>query len=483
MQASMEGRPLDRAAMIEAASRSLRQQMGPRSRDRPRSKGSFYDGQASLGAAAGAAPDARTSSEFEPRSTENAQRRVHSAENQHRTIRATQPVNGGPADAVPAAALSQPASALDYYPVEEVPPQSLGFERPQSGAGVSELGDVRRPTTRKKHPSASASAGLGAFASPVKITDAFEQMKTRQPIPVESWGPRPPSRGGPQLTEHKRPAGLDPAALEQERGTPIQHPSSTTSRSRSDTNMASNVSGGGTWAAARYAPMHDPRRGRDSKAKRRGTPEDFGVFGHSSPLMGTNPPGRSQSSAQLTKSSSGAGLGAFDYSTLEGEGRARPSSRPGSSVMGSFGQGGGLGSNAWASHVDVGPTLEVSGRGLSESSAARPSTPAGQARPITPAGLGGMSSPKRRGSFQQEPTASLFEDAEADIDLSARASAYRRDSRDGTDPQLIITRSSQQKKERGDARRGRDDRNKERDRKNMPFSTGLDPDFLSLFAS
>merc|ERR1719253_2264478 len=77
---------------------------------------------------------------------------------------------------------------------------------------------LRRPSSRKKDPSASAAAGLGAFSSPVKLTDAFEQRKTRQPIPVESWGPRPPSRGGPQLTEHKRPAGLDPAALEQERG-------------------------------------------------------------------------------------------------------------------------------------------------------------------------------------------------------------------------------------------------------------------------
>ena len=29
-----------------------------------------------------------------------------------------------------------------------------------------------------------------------RMTDAFEQRKTRQPIPVESWGPRPPSRAG-----------------------------------------------------------------------------------------------------------------------------------------------------------------------------------------------------------------------------------------------------------------------------------------------
>lgn len=39
------------------------------------------------------------------------------------------------------------------------------------------------------------------------MTDAFEQKKTRQPIPVESWGPRPPSRAGlPSKDEARAPS-------------------------------------------------------------------------------------------------------------------------------------------------------------------------------------------------------------------------------------------------------------------------------------
>merc|ERR1740129_1693826 len=47
-------RPVDRAAMIEAASRSLRQQMGRNRDNRPRSKGSLHDVRGEAARASGA---------------------------------------------------------------------------------------------------------------------------------------------------------------------------------------------------------------------------------------------------------------------------------------------------------------------------------------------------------------------------------------------------------------------------------------------
>merc|ERR1712107_798826 len=133
--------------------------------------------------------------------------------------------------------------------------------------------------------------------------------------------------------------------------------------------------------------------------------------------------------------------------------------------MGSFAQG----SAAWAPHVDAGNgPLEVSGLGLGETS------PHGQSPwPSSPVGSGN-SPPTRRGSRHSDAVA--VEEAEADNDLGVYA--FRRDA---TPPQIIITRSSQpQRGQRSDARRGsgREQRTTERG-KNMPFSTGLDPDFLS----
>lgn len=472
MHAANDGRPIDRAAMIEAASRSLRQQMG-RSRDRPSSKGSgsFYDAHASMLAAGGSDP--RTSGE--PRSAENAQRRIRSAENEHRIVHTQQPAHGGGApDGGPSTAILQPSSALDHYPVEEEHPQHLGFEH------VSQFGDIRRPFSRKKDPSASAAAGLGAFSSPVKMTDAFEQRKTRQPIPVESWGPRPPSRHG---SSSRATTGLDSSPLKEER----DRPSSTTSnsRSRSDANMGtSNGVGGkqawgtsngdGTWAAARYAPMHDPRRGREGKAKDRRSPaEELGVFGHGG-STNSFPPGRSQSSTKLTKSFSGA----FAQ-------ESEPLTRPTSFVSGGFGQG----SGAWASHVDSGNGgLEVSGLSLGDPAArAWPSSPMAAAALARPGSSSGVSPPTRRGSRASENVS--VEDAEADADLSVHAYAFRRDT---APPQVSISRSSQQKsrgdtptsqqrKDRGEARRGRD--NRPTASRRTPDGSRLDPDFLSLFAS
>merc|ERR1719259_740766 len=96
--------------------------------------------------------------------------------------------------------------ALDSYCPEDddldqdMPP--LNSAGPGPGGFEDVLQNVRqelkRPQSRKKDPSASAAAGLGAFSGPARVTDAFGEAsrKTRQPIPVESWGPRPPSRAG-----------------------------------------------------------------------------------------------------------------------------------------------------------------------------------------------------------------------------------------------------------------------------------------------
>lgn len=473
MQSSIDGRIIDRAAMIEAASRNLRQQMG-RQRDRPHSKGSFHDAHSSTFAASSASNDlrARAPASSEQRSMDNSQRRIRSAENDHRIFVQSQPP-GVPRESTPVSASmasSQPSSALDNYPVEdESSQQYFAFEDIPSG-------DLKRPLSRKKDPSASAAAGLGAFSSPVKMTDAFEQKKSRQPIPVESWGPRPPSRHGAKA------AGLDASALvEEERGVPMQHPVAN-ARSRSETGPTSGV--GGTWAAARYAPMHDARRGRDRKTRNRSSPEDLGS---NLGIFGTNSMGRSPSSQQLAKSFSGV----LDHSIPEKDVLTSPTSF----ISGSLGQDAG----SWASHVNDGNgPLEVSGLSLSDaatpwsnasasaSGAAPWSNASGSASasgatpwPSSPTGGGsplGGSPPTRKGARQSETVS--VEDVEGDVD-GVFAHSFRRDA---TPPQIIVTRSSQQKKDRGDSRRGREERTRER-AKSMPFSTGLDPDFLRLFAS
>lgn len=460
----MDGR-VDRAAMIEAASRSLRQQMQMgRARDRPRSKGSNYDTHSSGidPRHSGSGGDARSTGESrrscgdpagESWSSESAQRRIRSAENEHRSIRETgvRSVDNDEFEGFAvAASQSLPSSALDHYPVEEESGPCDGFERDP---------DIRRPYSRKKDPSASAAAGLGAFSSPTKLTDAFEQKKTRQPIPVESWGPRPPSRGGIQ----SKATSLD---VPEDRSSPIQRPNSAAGRSRAEANMSSMGMAptqapaqiGGTWATARHVPggrqsASVPNRGRERKASQRGagTPEELGVFG-SGAMLGS----RSQSSQQLHKNS-----GPF-----ESHSESKSLTRPSAFVPGAFSQG----SGPWASRADT-PTgaLEISGLSLADTTPPWPSSPSASAS--------GASPPTRRASRNSEMV--CVEDAQADTDLGVHANSYRRDA---VPAQVIITRSSQQKKERGDPRRGSDDRARDRGT-SMPFDTGLDPDFLSLFAS
>eukprot|EP00434_Breviolum_minutum_P003890 symbB.v1.2.003418.t2/scaffold183.1/size281544/2 len=115
------------------------------------------------------------------------------------------------------------------------------------------------------------------------MTDAFEQRKTRQPIPVESWGPRPPSRAGlPPKAAESMERGNDGvlgsstqgavrgAAASSSSGRPMlsrgessqgnSRPSSKMSneaRAKSSAEQA-NLQGskvvGGTWASARVKP-------------------------------------------------------------------------------------------------------------------------------------------------------------------------------------------------------------------------------------
>lgn len=473
--------------MIEAASRSLRQQMANGVRTRPRSKGSLHDGTGREAGAWGA--EALTSPEH--RTAENAQRRIRSAENQHRTLSAHRdqpelsPGSGGGE-----AAVSSPdgqaslyggcpasTSALDFsvvddtsedpqgaaagtHPLEEAPPHFPQDFHP---------GELKRPLSRKKDPSASAAAGLGAFAGPARITDAFEQRKTRQPIPVESWGPRPPSRAGlPQkATPLEGVVDVDPKMI----SVPSRNGASSSllvgrpaSKASGDQALSpASLVVGGTWAAARAEPrvLSETRRGRDRKPSTASVPQvpysnaDLGVFG-----CGTRGPGQ-----QLTKSLSGV----FDHhnTPLAGNPRGNQLRRQpaGAAAL----------SGAWAVDVASG-ALEVSGCGLGDAVTGSPGSWSGTGGSAPSAG--GSPPTRKGGRHSLVVEAVSVEDVEGEQDSSPPAN-FRRDA---TPPQVIVTRSTQAGKgirrttgqERGAAR--------ERER-NMPFPTSLDVDFLSLFAS
>ncbi|CAJ1383035.1 unnamed protein product [Effrenium voratum] len=286
--------------MIEAASRSLRQQMNRGVARGPQvSQTKSTDG---------------TSSE-EPRSAENAQRRIRSAENQHRSV------SSASQDPQSTVAPTPSTSALDNYTLED------DVEEDVTGAsGVDDVPrvphdfpqELKRPASRKKDPSASAAAGLGAFAGPSRMTDAFEQRKTRQPIPVESWGPRPPSRAGlPKAAGPAAPLdGLGDGFVTPCRGSgansSVGRPKVGTEREPSQGSRPSSKMGnesragskastdqacakvvGGTWAAARVEPRHsvnEARRGRERRSTQtRGTSDvgfagDLGVFGRGQQL-------------------------------------------------------------------------------------------------------------------------------------------------------------------------------------------------------
>mmetsp|Transcript_34121 Transcript_34121/g.106445 ORF Transcript_34121/g.106445 Transcript_34121/m.106445 type:complete len:405 (+) Transcript_34121:75-1289(+) len=395
---------VDRAALIEAASRGVRGAHG------------VHDGG-------------------EPRAGESAQRRIRSAENQHRVITEHR---DGPL-MVHALAQTPSTSALDRYTAED----ELEEDVPHFHQDFHQ--DLKRPLSRKKDPSASAAAGLGAFAGPSRMVDAFEQRKTKQPIPVDSWGPRPPSRAGPPQKAAVFDGCLDGQGnilVGASRGSRLESGSSSSlGRPSKAAGEALGSKAGGTRASAWAEPRglsSEARRGRERKAANRSSPEaqvpyapDFGIFG----------------------------VGAV--ATFQAHGGFRSPQGPARSA------------GQWASHVDA----AGASHGLHEDRLS-PSS-----RPDSPAQTCG--SPPTRKGRQSFVEAVSVEDVEHDCDLGLYGTglhgSYRRDT---TPPQVIVTRSSKESKSRGDSRRGSDTRgSRERSQRDMPFSTSLDVDFLSLFAS
>lgn len=180
----------DRAAMIEAASRSLRQQIDHgAARDRPCSNGLFHDGAPGTIPAGSAGWQGIHTDE--PRSMESAQRRIRSAENQHRMVSAAR--DGLPMGSTVASTPS--TSALDNYPLEdEVEDDTAALTTPLEDATSRMFPtdfhpELKRPLSRKKDPSASAAAGLGAFAGPSKMTDHSSKEKLGNPFQWKAGAP------------------------------------------------------------------------------------------------------------------------------------------------------------------------------------------------------------------------------------------------------------------------------------------------------
>jgi hypothetical protein len=440
MQARSGSKVLDRAAMIEAASRSLRQQM--RARDRPRSKGSLHDRDS------GAIVDLPEQ--------ESSKRRIHSAENKYRMVSH----RDGPE-------VNQSASsgALESYPAEEEPGDATTNSPPGGWAGpapdeIPPLGDLKRPMSRKKVPSASAAAGLGACAfGHNKMTDAFEQRKTRQPIPIESWGPRPPSRTSnrrlPNATLLDMSLLTGPGA-DEDWCEPKLIPGTGATRTRSEPQVSSgrpssragSESGvsGTKWAAARSSPGSLSTQGLNDSRRGRKADPDLGVMGFGS---------RSPNGQSLSKNLSGV----FDHHNSEYRERMAERENAVRQAAGS-----------WAAHVDTAAVLEVNGSALGEHN-----------------NLWLQGAPSLAARKARMPEAVSVEDVEAEQDLGSRAGAYRMDPPRQV-AQVVLTRSSTQKKDRSEVRRARDDRQpRGRQRTShqpghQPFSTNLDVDFLSLFA-
>lgn len=142
---------------------------------------------------------------------------------------------------------------------------------------------MRRPPSRKKNPSHSAVAGLGAFASPVCVTNAFEKAKTVRPQHFETHTRRPPSR-------HKEP----PRSLHLEGAVE---------------SVSSQRAAEPRWACAR------PERAEAEPEYRGGGSRSSGVF--------TQPQSNGRSDTERNSKSSGSGDGAIPQS-LKFEGAAQP---------------------------------------------------------------------------------------------------------------------------------------------------------------
>lgn len=360
--------PIDLATKIETASRIYRQQVAC---VRPLSKGSTH-GRRDVDIAVNI----------------SSQRRIRSAENKHRHFQPRE---------CPVSPLSLENSLEDCLNEDDTENPRLNLEADFFAS------DVQRPLSRKKDPSASAAAGLGTFASPLKIQDAFEQRKMRRPIPIESWGPRPPSRHG-----------IPPKTLVRDLNLSLDD----------DSNFVT-PSGKGTpkspWSGVSLGSAHDAstpvrsqcetRACREWKSKDRCAQEDYAVGR------------RSRCSGQHDQDREGGRSGTY--------------------------------SGCWASHVPA-PALELEGFCLGDGTNSWPS------------------------AFNATPHSISVEDIEADFDLGIPSHLYRRDV---TTPQLIVTRSSQSRKDRDDSRRTQRNERPYQRGKPITFSTTLDGEFLSLFAT
>lgn len=263
------------------------------------------------------------------------------------------------------------------------------------------------------------------------MVDAFEVRKMRNPIPVESWGQRPPSRAGQKV------APLD---------TTPEEPKMLLVQSRS---MSSSVGAspsktvGGTWASARSEPrvMSETRRGRERKKRQSPGP------GYASPDLGICACGSAPPGPRMSKNLSGV----FDHGVQLGS-RGSPWGQlhPGTAVP-------------W--DRDNGLRLEISGYGLGDSS--------GSSYPGSPDSCG---SPPTRQRARQTSDGVSVEDVDGDVEF--RPHTFLRDA---TPPTVIVTRASGSRS-RKDLRRGSEQRPREREQRNT-FNTSLDMDFLSLFAS
>lgn len=401
---------VDRVAMIEAASRGLRQQLqrGGGARDRPRSNGSQHDA-AMVGTS--------------PWPAESSQRRNRSAEHQHRTVR----------------------ERCRQQTFEILADGDVESDEDPLASSCPGLEELKRPTTRKKDPSASAVLGLGQFSGPARMQDAFEAKKTRQPIPVQSWGPRPPSRGGPSRGSTQI-GGSDEAKhiLGQPRGRGSCGASSSCSRQSGRPPTAAEV--GGTWAAARGEARvtNETRRGRDRRSSAtRGMPEgicgaDLGglLFDGSGGSQALHQQLHQQILHQPVAQQSGLEYAGAPWQAEEGAFAAAEA---------------GCGSPWPGGTFPTSPGPESSGNSATRQ---------------RPRQMDGVS----------------VEDFDADPDSPQHGLR-----REATPPQVVVTRSGPGGRSRGSgghgAKRWKEKEVDSQRPQSKPFDTSLDMDFLSLFAS
>eukprot|EP00442_Polarella_glacialis_P037318 CAMPEP_0115072552 /NCGR_PEP_ID=MMETSP0227-20121206/14293_1 /TAXON_ID=89957 /ORGANISM="Polarella glacialis, Strain CCMP 1383" /LENGTH=401 /DNA_ID=CAMNT_0002459311 /DNA_START=78 /DNA_END=1283 /DNA_ORIENTATION=+ len=386
------------------------------------------------------------------------------AENQHRTISSAS--RDGPAISHTVAPTPS-TSALDNYSIEDDVEEdtqagNAGIEDAQKLFQEDFHQELKRPLSRKKDPSACLR----------RSSEAYRRFRAEKNEAANSGGELGSSASisrRPTLEDSDDGNGSggcgskDPHTCSREwRKLQRWQPASNASNVGRPASKAGGEQAplgsnfvGGTWAAARAEPrvLSETRRGRERKAPGRGSPEvgyatDLGVFG-----MGTRAPNQ-----QLTKSLSGV----FDHHSSQFRDPTSAPSRTAPSRTA-------VQTGAWA---DAPGALEVSGCGLGDHTAG--SWLANAAQPC------GGSPPSRKGGRHSLAEAVSVEEMEAPDPDHALNTNFLRNS---TPAQVIVTRSTQPGQSRGMVRRNTDARAVRERERNVAFSTSLDVDFLSLFAS